>query len=97
MSRSGPCQTKSGGYSSSMSSGFLWFTISAARRARALFSSDIVSPFGSLFGFVSHGDEDFTSCVSSFQIQDGFGDLGERVGTVDHRCHLPGFDELLED
>src|ERR687890_1579893 len=97
MSRSGPCQTKSGGYSSSMSSGFLWFTISEARSARALFSSDIVSPFVPLLGFSSHGDEDFSFCVSPFQIPDGFGDLGERVGTVDDRCDLPGFDELLED
>src|ERR671913_343481 len=97
MSRSGPCHTKSGGYNSSMRSGFLWLTISAARSARALFSSDIVSPFVSLFGFASYGDEDFSFSVSSFQVPDGFGDLGERVGTVDDRCHPPGFDELLED
>src|ERR671921_2035622 len=96
MSPAGPCQMKSGGYNSSMSSGFLWFTISAARSARALFSSDIVSPFVSLFGFASDGDEDFSFSVSSFQIPHGFGDLGEREGTVDDRCHLPRFDELLE-
>jgi len=51
----------------------------------------------SLFGFASHGDEDFSSGVSSFQIPDGFGDLGERVGTVNDRCDLPGFDEFFED
>src|SRR5919112_4404379 len=97
MSPAGPCQTKSGGYNSSMRAGFFWFTISAARRARALFSSDIVSPFVSLLGFASHGDEDFSFGVSPFQIPHGFGNLGERVGTVDDRCHLPGFDELVED
>src|SRR5918998_4663120 len=97
MSPAGPCQTKSGGYSSSMRAGFFWFTISEARSARGLFSSDIVSPFVSLLGFASDGDEDFSFSVSSFQIPHGFGDLGERVGTVDDRCDLPGFDELLED
>src|SRR5918996_1031964 len=97
MSPAGPCQTKSGGYNSSMRSGFLWFTISSARSARALFSSDIVSPFVSLFGFASDADEDFSFSVSSFQIPDGFGDLGERVSAVDDGCDLPGFDELLED
>src|SRR5918999_1813796 len=80
-----------------MRAGFLWLTISAARSARALFSSDIVSPFVFLFGFSSHGDYDFSFSVSSFQIPDGFGDLGKRVHPVDDRCDLPGFDELLED
>jgi hypothetical protein len=45
----------------------------------------------------SHGDDDFSSGVSLFQIPDRLGDLGERVGPVDDRCDLPGFDELLED
>src|SRR5919112_1661872 len=97
MSPAGPCQTKSGGYNSSMRSGFFWFTISEARRARVLFSSDIVSPFVSLLGFASDGDEDFSFSVSSFQIPHGLRDLGERVRPVDDRCDLPGFYELLED
>src|SRR5215204_3832317 len=49
------------------------------------------------FGFASHGDDDFSSSVSFFQIPDGLGDLGERVRPVDDRCYLSGFDELLED
>ena len=47
-------------------------------------------------GFASHGDDDFSLSVSFFQIPDGFGDLAQRVGTVDDRCELAGFDELLE-
>src|SRR5918997_107036 len=51
----------------------------------------------SSFGFASHGDDDLSSSVSSFQIPDGLGDLGEWVRPVDDRCDLAGFDELLED
>ena len=49
------------------------------------------------FGFASHGDDGFSSGVFFFQIPHGLGDLSERVGPVDDRCDLPGFDELLED
>src|SRR5215210_3279492 len=49
------------------------------------------------FGFASHGDDDFSSRVPFYQIPDGLGDLAQRVGSVDDRCDLPGFDELLED
>src|SRR5215217_1429370 len=49
------------------------------------------------FGFASHGDDDLSSGVSFFQVPDGIGDLGERVGPVDDRCDLPRFDEVLED
>src|SRR5215208_1000188 len=49
------------------------------------------------FGFASHGDDDFSSSVSFFQIPDGLGDLAQRVSPVDDRCNLAGFDELLED
>jgi hypothetical protein len=49
------------------------------------------------FGFASHGDDDFSSSVSLFQIPDGLGGLGERIRPVNHRCYLAGFDELFED
>src|SRR5215208_5301744 len=49
------------------------------------------------FGFASHGDDDFSSSVSFFQIPDGLGDLAQRVSPVDDWCDLTGFDELLED
>src|SRR5215208_2491450 len=49
------------------------------------------------FGFASHGDDDFSSSVSLFQIADRLGDLAQRVRPVDDRCDLAGFDELLED
>src|SRR3712207_1875400 len=45
----------------------------------------------------SHADDDFPSSASLLQIADGLGDLAQRVGAVDDRCDLPGFDELLED
>jgi hypothetical protein len=44
-----------------------------------------------------HADDDLSSSVSLFEIPDGLGNLGERVGPVDDRCDLPGFDELGED
>ena len=34
--------------------------------------------------------------MASFQIPDGFRDLGERVRLVDYRCDLAGRDEVLE-
>jgi hypothetical protein len=40
------------------------------------------------FGFASHGDDDFSSGVSFFQITHGLGDLGERVRPVDDRGDL---------
>ena len=49
------------------------------------------------FGFASHGDDDFSSSVSCFQIPHGFGDLAQWVSPVDNRCDLPRFGELLED
>ena len=50
----------------------------------------------SSFGFASHGDDDFSSGVSLFEITDGFGHLAQRVRPVDDRCDLAGFDEVLE-
>ena len=50
----------------------------------------------SSFGFASHGDDDFSSGVSLFEITDGLGDLAQRVRPVDDRCDLAGFDEVLE-
>jgi hypothetical protein len=44
------------------------------------------------FGFASHGDDDFSSSVSFFQMPDGLGDLAQRVRPVDDRCDLAGFD-----
>ena len=49
------------------------------------------------FGFASHGDDDFSTGVSFFQIPHGFGDLAQWVSPVDNRCDLPRFGELLED
>ena len=49
------------------------------------------------FGFASHGDDDFSSSVSCFQIPHGLGDLAQWVSPVDNRCDLPRFGELLED
>jgi hypothetical protein len=48
-------------------------------------------------GFASHGDDNFSSSVSFFQITDGLGDLAQRVRPVDDRCDLAGFDELPQD
>src|SRR5215208_1802789 len=54
------------------------------------------SPVNSPFGFASHGEDDFPSSVPFCQIPYGLRSLGERVGPVDDRCELAGFDELLE-
>jgi hypothetical protein len=45
----------------------------------------------------SHGDVDFPSGVALLHVPDGLGGLAQRVGPVDGRGDLPGFDELLED
>src|SRR5439155_14754247 len=44
----------------------------------------------------SHGDDDFSSSVSLFQIAHGLGDLAERVRLADDRRDLARLDELLE-
>ena len=49
------------------------------------------------FVFASHGDDDFPLSVAFCQIPDGLWGLGERVGPVDDRCELAGFDELLKE
>src|SRR5215218_8382048 len=54
------------------------------------------TPVNSPFGFASHGEDDFPSSVPFCQIPYGLRSLGERVGPVDDRCELAGFDELLE-
>src|SRR5215207_721648 len=51
----------------------------------------------SSIGIASHGDDDFSLSVSLFQITDGVGDLAQRVSSVDDRCDLSGFEELLQD
>jgi hypothetical protein len=47
--------------------------------------------------FASHGDDDFTSSVSHFQMLDGLGDLAQRVRPVDNRPELAGLHKLLQD
>jgi len=54
-------------------------------------------PQESSFGFASHGDDDFSSGVSLFQITDGLGDLAQRVRSVDDRCDLSGFKKLFQN
>jgi hypothetical protein len=49
------------------------------------------------FGFASHGNDDFSSSVSCFQIPHGLGDLAQWVSPVNDRGDLPRFGELLED
>lgn len=44
----------------------------------------------------SHGDYDFSSRVPLFQIAHRLGDLAERVGRVNDRLDLAGFDQLLQ-
>ncbi len=44
-----------------------------------------------------HGDDDFSSGVSLFQIADGLGGLTQRVRSVDDRRDLSGFHELLQN
>jgi len=44
----------------------------------------------------SHGDDDFSSGVSLFQMADGLGNLAERVRRVDDRRDFAGLDELFE-
>ena len=51
----------------------------------------------SSLGFASQGDDDFSLSVSLCQISDGFGDLPQRVRSVDDRCELPGLEEPLQD
>jgi hypothetical protein len=45
----------------------------------------------------SDGDDDFPLSVSFFQIPDGLWNLGERVLSVDDRCELAEFNELLDN
>ena len=45
----------------------------------------------------SHGDDDLAACAAFSHVPDGVGDVAQRVGPVDDRRDLPGFDELLED
>ena len=49
------------------------------------------------FEFASHGDDDFSSGVSFFQIPDGLGKLGKWVSPVDHRREGAVLDELLQE
>src|SRR5262249_2080004 len=44
----------------------------------------------------SHGNHDFSSSVSGFDVAKRRGGLVQRVFPVDDRLELPGFDELLE-
>lgn len=46
---------------------------------------------------VSHGDDSLSLGVSLFQMTDGLGDLAQRVRSVDDRCDLSGFNELLQN
>jgi hypothetical protein len=49
------------------------------------------------FGFASHGDDDFSSSVSLFQITYGLGDSAQRIRSVGDRRDLSGFEQLLQD
>ena len=44
----------------------------------------------------SHGDDELASGPSFLEVANGLGNLGQRVGPVDHRGELPRFDELGE-
>ena len=44
-----------------------------------------------------HSDDDFSFRVHLLQIADGLGDLAQRVGFVDVRCELSGFEEFLQE
>src|SRR5215212_5947558 len=54
------------------------------------------TPLNRPFRFASHGDDDSPLSVPFCQIPDGLWSLSERVGPVDHRRELAGFDELLK-
>jgi hypothetical protein len=43
------------------------------------------------------GDDDFSPNMSLLHIAHGFADLAQRLGSVDDRCELPCFEELLQD
>ena len=45
----------------------------------------------------SHGDDGFSLGVSSALIPERVSDLTQLIPSVDDRCDLPGFDELLQD
>ena len=45
----------------------------------------------------SHGDDDLSASASRVQIADGVRDLAQRIGPVDDRRDLAGFDELCQD
>jgi hypothetical protein len=49
------------------------------------------------FEFASHGDDDFPSGVSFFQIPDGLGNLGKSVSPVDHQREGAVLNELLQE
>src|SRR3712207_6456308 len=55
------------------------------------------TPVNRPFRFASDGDDDFPLSLPFCQIPDGLWGLGERVGPVDDRFELPGFDELLKE
>jgi hypothetical protein len=44
----------------------------------------------------SDGDDDLPSSVSRFDVANSLRGLAQRVGAVDDRCDLAGFDELRE-
>jgi hypothetical protein len=46
------------------------------------------------YSSASHGDDDLSASVACFELPDGLGDLGQRVGSVDDRCELAGLDEF---
>src|SRR5438477_12042177 len=39
-------------------------------------------------------DDYFSSSVTLFEVPDGLGDLGQRVGPVDHRLHFSGLHQV---
>ena len=45
---------------------------------------------------VLHGDDDFSSGVSLFEIPDGFGYRTQRLTSVYDRCYLAGFKKLFK-
>ena len=48
---------------------------------------------GSVVG-VRYGDSDFSLDVSLSEMRESFRDLTQPVGSVDNRCHLPGFHKI---
>ena len=44
----------------------------------------------------SHRDDDFSSGVSFFKIPESFGDLAQRVASIDNRYYFARFEKLLQ-